>query len=124
MNQLFYGERHLQEATQVISTRAAVPSPASVEPQSTFSFSLEEALAKLPPKPEDRERVITTTIPTTARRTMTAMIPTTAIPTTASSSSGGPPSGFMSGLTHGFLNKKMKKNKKMRKKDREEADRD
>jgi hypothetical protein len=30
----------------------------------------------------------------------------------------------MSGLTPGFLNKKMKKNKKMRKKDREEADRD
>jgi hypothetical protein len=113
MNQLFYGERHLQEATQVISTRAAVPSPASVEPQSTFSFSLEEALAKLPLNPEDRERV-----------TMTAMIPTTVIPTTASSSSGGPPSGFMSGLAPGFLNKKLKKNKKMRKKDREEADRD
>ena len=113
MNQLFYGERHLQEATQVISTRAAVPSPASVEPQSTFSFSLEEALAKLPLNPEDRERV-----------TMTAMVPTTVIPTTASSSSGGPPSGFMSGLAPGFLNKKLKKNKKMRKKDREEADRD
>ena len=74
-------------------------------------------MAKLPSTPADREKV-----------TLTAMIPGNVIPTTASSSSGGPPSGFLSGLAPGFLNKTPKKNKKMREYweylNREEADRD